>query len=90
MANREEIKKLNREKLKELPIANERLYKETAFLTGVSPKQVEEVIDAVSAFTANVIRVGGFETVMIPSFGKFRVKPKQVQFLAQNETIRNR
>lgn len=93
MASKEEILKLNREKLKSLPIANERLYKETAWITKASPQQVEEIINVVSLFVVRTIKTGGMETVMIPSFGKFKIKPKQVQYLEQatrDETIRSR
>jgi nucleoid DNA-binding protein len=78
--NRKEVYEQNKEKLRSMPIANERLYKETAWKTGTSPKQVEEIINVVSSFVVSTIKEGAFETVMIPSFGKFKVKPKLVQF----------
>jgi hypothetical protein len=71
----------------EKPPINNRLYKETSLKTGVSPHQVEEFFRVVCTFTEEVISRGGFETVMWPNFGKFKVKPKQVQFLANRDTI---
>jgi len=83
-----------REKLLALPVTNEQLYKETAWKTGLSPKQVEEIFLTCTQFIADVIKEGSFETVMIPNFGKFIVKTKQVQyyetFIRGNETIRIR
>lgn len=69
----------------EQPIANHKLYKETSLRTGVSPHQVEEFFRVVCNFTEEVISRGGFETVMWPNFGKFKVKPKQVQYLANKD-----
>ena len=71
------------EQLSKLPVANESLYKEVAAKTGVSPKQVEELAMFISKFTAKTIKRGAFDTVMIPRFGKFKVKEKQIQKLEQ-------
>jgi nucleoid DNA-binding protein len=67
-------------KLADIPIANELLYKETAARTKSSPKQVEECVKVVGQFVAGIIKKGAFETVMLPYFGKFRVKTKAVQW----------
>jgi nucleoid DNA-binding protein len=80
MPTRKEVYELNKQKLKTMTVANERLYKETAWKTGTSPKQVEEIVGSVTAFIASTIKEGAFETVMIPNFGKFKVKTKLVQF----------
>lgn len=71
------------EQLAELPVANEELYKRVAAKTGVSPKQVEELVMSVSKFINTTIKRGAFETVMVPGFGKFKVKEKQIQKLEQ-------
>ena len=71
------------EQLAELPVANEELYKRVAAKTGVSPKQVEELVMSVSKFINTTIKRGAFETVMVPGFGKFKIKEKQVQKLEQ-------
>lgn len=89
MPNRKEVYEQNKQKLKSSTVANERLYKETAWKTGTSPKQVEEIIDAVSLFVVSTIKSGAFETVMIPSFGKFKVKTKLVQFHSTLQTKPN-
>ena len=80
MPTRKEVYEQNRTKLKSLTVANERLYKETAWKTDTSPQQVEEIVNMVSLFVADTIKTGAFETVMIPSFGKFKVKTRLVQF----------
>jgi len=74
-----------REQLNKKPVANGRLYKEVAHETRFSPKEIEEMVGFVSKFTAQKVKDGAFETVMIPSFGKFRVKPKHVQALNSNK-----
>jgi len=68
-------------KLKDLTIANSRLYKETAMKFKVSPKEVEECIGIVSKFIAATIKKGAFETVVVPHFGKFRAKVKNIQHM---------
>lgn len=80
MLTRKEVYERNKEKIKSMTVANERLYKETAWKTGTSPKQVEEIVNVVASFIASTIKQGAFETVMIPSFGKFKVKTRLVQF----------
>lgn len=63
-----------------MTVANERLYKETAWANDISPRQVEEIVGVVTGFIAQTIRIGSFDSVMIPKFGKFRVKTRLVQF----------
>jgi nucleoid DNA-binding protein len=71
------------EQIQKLPVANETLYKKVAAATGVSPKQVEELVMSVSKFASKTIKRGAFDTIMIPGFGKFKVKEKQIQKLEQ-------
>lgn len=75
------MEKESTKRLKNIPIANESLYKEVAFRTKTSPKQVEECIKQVGQYIANVIKQGAFETVMIPHFGKFKPKIKKIQWM---------
>lgn len=65
----------------EVPIANERLYKLVAFKCDTSPKQVEECIDVLGKFIKHTMEQGAFEGVMIPYFGKVRVKPSRAQWI---------
>lgn len=78
---RKEVAKATREKLNQLTVANKRLYKETAWKTNCSPELVEEIIQHVSLYSSKVIAEGAYETIMIPHFGKFRPRVKQVQFV---------
>lgn len=64
--------------LKDIPVANDRLFKETVMETKEDRKKVEEVLKFVSNFIATCISKGEMEGVMIPEFGKFRPKHKQV------------
>jgi nucleoid DNA-binding protein len=66
---------------------NKNLYDITAIQTKNSPKQVEEVIDFLSKFTKGVITKGVFETVMIPNFGKIKVKTKRAQWSIHREVM---
>lgn len=74
-------------KLKDIPEANAKLYKEVAGRTSTSPKQVEECIKIVGSFIAATVKKGAFETVMIPGFGKFRAKTKKVQWSNHAKTL---
>lgn len=70
-------------------VANERLYTSVAAkFAGMSPKQVEEFVKEVGIFIHDTIERGAFETVMIPKFGKFRVKVKQVQWMNERQIMK--
>jgi len=72
-------------KLQDITVANDRLYKEAAIKCNESPKQVEECVDVVSKFLSMIITRAAFETVMLPRFGKFRVKTKRLQGMVSNQ-----
>lgn len=65
----------------EVPVANEKLYKLVAYKCDTSPKQVEECVDILSKYIKATIERGAFEGVMIPYFGKIKVKVKRAQWL---------
>lgn len=67
-------------KIKNTPVANEKLYKRVAALNNLSPKQVEEMFNEVASFIAKTIKDGAYETVMIPLFGKFAPKTEMIQW----------
>lgn len=67
---------------------NNTVYQETALKHGLSPDQVEEFFKVCCGFTKEVVIRGGFETIMLPNFGKFKVKTKQVQYLFANEILK--
>lgn len=71
----------------EVPVANEKLYKETAYRCDTSPKQVEEVIDVLSKYIRRIMESGSFEGVMIPYFGKIRVKEKRAQWINHSKVM---
>lgn len=68
------------------PNCNKELYKLTAEKTNVSPEQVEEFFAFTCKFIADKIALNRFETIMLPSFGKFRAKTKEIQWLADRKT----
>jgi nucleoid DNA-binding protein len=62
---------------------NNRIYKQVALKLNMSPSQVEEMFSVVCQFSVEIIQRGAMETVMLPNFGKLKVKEKQLQFLEQ-------
>jgi len=74
--------------IKEIPIANDRLLKETTMETHEDKKVVADVIKFVGTFIAETITNGMMEGVMIPEFGKF--KPKQKVILTRKKAANNR
>lgn len=74
--------------IKDMPLANDKLLHETAKLQKVSQHTVKEVINFMGMYTAEVIREGAMETVMLPAFGKFKPKPKAIR--AYQTTERNK
>ena len=70
--------------LEKKPI-NEKLYIETALKMNRTPAQIEDMFKIVCEFTSEVIKRGGYETVMWPRFGKFSANPRAVQFFANRD-----
>lgn len=58
-------------RIKEIPIANDRLIREVASVKNQNIGTVDEIINFMGSYTANVIKDGTMETVMLPYFGKF-------------------
>lgn len=71
--------------IKDIPLCNEKVKTETAKQCKVSEAKVEEFIKYLGAYTADVIRTGAMETVMIPIWGKFRVQPNVISYLLNRE-----
>ena len=75
---------------------NDQVYSDVASRHGISPKQVEELLQVTSRFIKEKMEHGAFETVMLPGFGKFTPHQRRVQRLASlqnrriNEAISNR
>lgn len=67
--------------IKEITVANKRLYKETAGLNKVEVEQVENIVEHMGKFIHDTIKRGLMETVMVPDFGKFRPKQKLLKTL---------
>ena len=73
--------------IKEVPVANERLYKLTAYKCDTTPKQVEECITFLGKYIQEVMETGALEGVMIPYFGKIKVKPKRAQWKNHSKVL---
>lgn len=59
---------------------NKELVEDVMSSTGESAASIKGAVDYFSKFTATIIKTGAFETVMIPYFGKFQPKSKEIQF----------
>jgi hypothetical protein len=66
--------------LKEIPLVNDKILAETARQCKVSESTVEEFVNFVGTYTADVMRTGAMESVMWPYLGKFRPKEKVVNY----------
>lgn len=82
-----EIKIGQKTSIREVPVANKRLYKEIAGFMKIEPGQVEDMVGFLGEFTASMIRRGEGEAVMIPYFGKF--KPQESLIRAFNKVKAN-
>ena len=69
--------------IKDVPLANDRLYTEIAKLNKIPKTKVQEYIDFIGTYTAGIIRNGTMEAVHIPYFGKFKPKIKKVKAAAK-------
>lgn len=67
-----------RTSIADIPIANERLYKETAKMTKITPTEVKDIIEFVGSYVHDTIARKEMEAVMIPYFGKFKPKTKKL------------
>jgi len=65
--------------IKDIPVANDRLYEEVARITKQNKTDVKEMVEFIGKYIAGVIEKGDMEGVMVPYFGKFRPKHKQLK-----------
>ena len=66
---------------------NAELLDETSRTTGESMNQVRGAVNFFSSFIAKTIAEGAFDSVLVPYFGKFQPKVKEVQWRAQNKGV---
>jgi hypothetical protein len=67
-----------RTSIKDIPVANEKIYYEVGKLTRQRPSQVQSVLEFVGNYVGDLISKGEMEGVMLPYFGKFVPKTKWV------------
>lgn len=77
-----------RTNIKQIPVVNEKLYKDTAAIHGTSTEQVEDIIKFIGGFIHDTINRGLMESVMLPGFGKFQ--PKRKLLVGKHKAILNR
>lgn len=68
--------------LKDIPVANKKIITYTSKVCKLPEGKVEEFLNFIGTYTADVIRSGTMETVMLPYLGKFRAKKKVVSYFA--------
>ena len=62
----------------------ERIIQEIAKELGISPSLVQKIVKTQFEFVKTVMEKGEFETVRLPYFGKFSVKPYRLQKVNEN------
>lgn len=62
----------------------ERIHQEIAKELGVSPSLVQKMVRTQFEFVKTTMEKGEFETVRLPYFGKFMVKPYRLQKVNEN------
>lgn len=59
---------------------NKELLQDTVIKTKETTASVKGAVDFYSRFIADTMKAGAFETVMIPYFGKFQPKTREIQW----------
>ena len=59
---------------------NVQLMEDVVDITKETPKTIKEVLKFTTDFIKDVIQEGAFESVLIPYFGKFKPKEKEIQW----------
>jgi hypothetical protein len=72
-----------RTSIKEIPVCNDRLYREVGLLMKIDPSQVHEMAEFTGRYIAALMRKGEMEGVMLPYFGKFRPKEQMIKTYAK-------
>lgn len=74
--------------IKDIPVANERLYEEVAKITKQKKGDVRDMIEFIGSYIADRITDGDMEGVMVPYFGKFRPKHRQLKAIKRAQALK--
>jgi nucleoid DNA-binding protein len=66
---------------------NTELVQDVAQITGETPMQVRHALHFFTGYIAETIAEGAFETVIVPYFGKFQPKVKEIQWMSHRKGI---
>jgi hypothetical protein len=66
-------------------VCNKELLSDTQLATKEAPVLIKGVVDFYSKFIAETMKIGAFETIMVPYFGKFQPKTKEIQWKAHRK-----
>lgn len=69
---------------------NKDLLNDVQLATKESAAAISAAVGFYSKFIADTMRVGAYETVMIPYFGKFQPKTKEIQWKAHRRGLINK
>lgn len=64
---------------------NKELLRDTQLATKESAATINGAVGFLSKFIADTIEAGAYETVMVPYFGKFQPKTKEIQWRAHRK-----
>lgn len=62
-------------------LCNSRILKEVAKELGLPTKEVQQIVDAQSAYVKFIMENGMFDSVRLPELGAFVSKPAEIQLL---------
>jgi nucleoid DNA-binding protein len=77
-----------RTSIRDVPVANEKLYEEVARLTKVPEAEVRKMVEFYGKFIADTMKRGDMQGVMIPYFGKFRPKVKKLRNMKKAQALK--
>jgi nucleoid DNA-binding protein len=76
---------MERRTIKDVPVANSRIYDEVAHKNRIRKGEVEDIITFVGQYTAGVLKADNMESVQLPYFGKFKPKKSRIKVLKKIE-----
>ena len=67
-----------------------RIIADIAMQVNIDPAMVQEIVRSQFTYVARIMRQGGFDAIMLPRLGKFRVKPNRPRLLSKQTMRKNR
>ena len=67
-----------------------RVIADIALEINMDPRLVKEIIWSQFAYVNRIMKRGGFDSVMLPYLGKFRVKPNRPYYASKHKMIKDK